>query len=418
MSLTPQQILNDHSIRVNIPTINSTGIMKVDNIFYRFSKDPTLDPNQFVVSKNFHRKSSFPIDVCSEYLDPLIEIKSCNITVHTPKEQDVVYESTDIIRIFSGIPINQDMIYTLSKEISISFNNIKPDINGCMVLGTRTRFNHETLFKEGFSYKDIASKIGGFEELFKKVYTTVLLPRMLSPEVRKKMNLELVKGVIIDGPPGCGKTLFVKSLTDVMNCKVKLVKGPEILGKYVGESEQNVRLLFEDAIKNPNQLYVIVLDEFDSIAGKRSSGESSSGRVNNNIVNQLLTMIDGVERINNVILFGLTNLKDLIDDAILRDGRFGLHITVGLPDFNSRIDILKIRLKGIIDVDFNKLSMLTNGFTGAEIMGVVNSTIAKSLESIVDFDNLNKEINEINLTEQMLIEQINRTIPKYRTFKR
>ena len=175
--------------------------------------------------------------------------------------------------------------------------------------------------------------------MFRRSFAT----RRLPPSVLEKFGKSHVKGVLLFGPPGTGKTLIAKELAKCLNVvKPKVVNGPEVLSKYVGESEENVRKLFAEARKDQKELgddsplHVIIFDEFDAIAKPRGNDSDSTG-VASNVVNQLLSMIDGVDSLNNILLIGMTNRKDLIDPAILRPGRFEVHIEVHLPDEDGRV---------------------------------------------------------------------------------
>lgn len=183
-----------------------------------------------------------------------------------------------------------------------------------------------------------------------------------------------------------------------------LTIGPELLNAYVGKSEENVRKLFDQAKKDQENLgrdsplHVIIFDEFDAIAKPRGSSGDSTG-VAANVVNQLLTMIDGVDALNNVLLIGMTNRKDLIDTAILRKGRFGVHIEVGLPDRAGRLQIFKIhtqskRENNLLggDVDLTHLADITKNYSGSEIAEVVNSANTFAIERKYNLLDFSKEI--------------------------
>jgi len=190
------------------------------------------------------------------------------------------------------------------------------------------------------------------------------------------------------------KTLLARSIGNLLNTeKPIVVEGPQLLSKYVGESEQNVRKLFEPAEKNPDKLFLIICDEFDALCKKRGSKSDSTG-VGDNIVNQFLSKMDGVEQLNNVIIIAMTNRKELIDEALLRPGRFEVHLEISLPDALGRLDILnihtiKMKNNDKIDssVDLKSITSLTTNFTGAELEGLVRSAVSFSLKR-------NSSINE------------------------
>lgn len=200
----------------------------------------------------------------------------------------------------------------------------------------------------------------------------------------EQLGIHHVRGMLLYGPPGCGKTLIARQIGKVLNAREpKIVNGPEILDKFVGGSEQKIRDLFEDAEKEQkaeganSMLHIIIFDEFDAICKSRGSSNDSTG-VSDSIVNQLLSKIDGVDSINNVLIIGMTNRKDMIDDAVLRPGRLEVHVEIGLPDEAGRLQILNIHTnqmrtttpKRITDEAESRISEIaarTKNFSGAEL---------------------------------------------------
>ena len=182
-----------------------------------------------------------------------------------------------------------------------------------------------------------------------------------------------------------GKTLIARQIGKILNAREpKIVNGPEILDKYVGGSEEKVRALFADAEKeqaemgDASMLHIIIFDEMDAIMKARGSSRGDTG-VSDSVVNQLLSKIDGVDSLNNILIIGMTNRKDLIDEAILRPGRLAIHIEVGLPDEKGRQDILNIKtmtMKASKRITEDALSRIpeiasrAKNFTGAELEGL------------------------------------------------
>jgi len=210
-----------------------------------------------------------------------------------------------------------------------------------------------------------------------------------------------VRGIMLFGPPGCGKTLMARQIGKMLNChEPKIINGPEILNKYVGQSEENIRVLFSEAEqeweekKEASQLHLLIFDEIDAICKQRGTSRSGTG-VNDSVVNQLLSKIDGVNSLNNVLLIGMTNRLDLIDEALLRPGRFEVQVEIGLPDRKGRLQILKIHTEKMRknkymadDVNFEVLADATKNFSGAEIEGLVKSATSFALNRTVDLDNI------------------------------
>jgi vesicle-fusing ATPase len=200
--------------------------------------------------------------------------------------------------------------------------------------------------------------------------------------VIQKLGINHVKGILLYGPPGTGKTLMARQIGKMLNGKEpKKVNGPEILNKYVGESEKNIRDLFKEAeaeqqARGPNSsLHIIIFDEIDAICKQRGSRNDGTG-VADTIVNQLLAKIDGVEALNNILVIGMTNRKDLIDEALLRPGRLEVLMEIGLPDEKGRLQIIRIHTTKIRensflspDVNLEQLARETKNFSGAEIEG-------------------------------------------------
>ena len=170
----------------------------------------------------------------------------------------------------------------------------------------------------------------------------------------KKLGLSHVKGLLMYGPPGCGKTLVARQISKVLKAHApKIVNGPEIFDRFVGGSEENIRRLFADAEReyadagDASQLHVIIFDEIDAICKKRGTTSGSTG-VNDSVVNQLLSKIDGVDALNNVLVIGMTNRPDMIDEALTRPGRLEVKIEIGLPDTHGRVQILNIHTEKFV----------------------------------------------------------------------
>ena len=265
--------------------------------------------------------------------------------------------------------------------------------------------------------------VGGMNEQLKVIFQNVFASRILHEDA-KKMNIEPVRGILLYGPPGCGKTLIARNISKMIKSKsFKYVSGPEIKGKFVGSSEENIRKLFKDAEEDKKNnipgIHVIVFDEFDSIGGNRENNTESGSNVDTSIVNQLLTKIDGVDSLDNILMIALTNRKNALDPALLRPGRFETHIEITLPDFNGRKDIFNIYLKKLEnsgylsdDIDIDLLSELTNSFSGAEIKSVVNSTCNRKLSSKINMTTLAIDKEQIKIKNSDFIETINETVPQ------
>ncbi|KIJ44594.1 hypothetical protein M422DRAFT_251873 [Sphaerobolus stellatus SS14] len=203
----------------------------------------------------------------------------------------------------------------------------------------------------------------------------------------QKLGIQHVKGLLLFGPPGTGKTLMARQIGKMLNAREpKIVNGPEILNNYVGASEENIRKLFADAETeykakgDESGLHIIIFDELDAICKQRGSGAGGGTGVGGSVVNQLLSKMDGVDQLNNILLIGMTNRLDMIDEALLRPGRLEVRMEISLPDEHGRLQILTIhtsqmRKNEVMDPDVNLeyLAAKTKNFSGAKISGLVKS---------------------------------------------
>ncbi|MBR9706945.1 MAG: AAA family ATPase, partial [Candidatus Diapherotrites archaeon] len=222
------------------------------------------------------------------------------------------------------------------------------------------------------SYEDI----GGLDEPIAKIREMVELP-LKHPEVFDRLGVGAPKGVLLHGPPGCGKTLLAKAVASECEANFISIAGPEIVSKWYGESEAGLRRLFEQAEKNAPT--IIFIDEIDAIAPKR---EEVTGEVERRIVSQLLTLMDGLSSRGEVIVIGATNRPNSIDEALRRPGRFDREVEINVPDKTSRKEILQIHTRGMPltqNVDFEKLSEITHGYTGADVNSLCKEAAMKAL---------------------------------------
>ncbi len=223
----------------------------------------------------------------------------------------------------------------------------------------------------GINYEDI----GGLEEEIKKVREMVELP-LKHPEIFEKLGIEPPKGVLLHGPPGTGKTLLAKAVANETNSHFIIINGPEVISKFYGESEKNLRDKFLEAEQNAPS--IIFFDEIDAIATKR---EEAKGDVEKRVVAQLLGLMDGMKSRGKVIVIAATNMPNLIDIALRRPGRFDREIEIGAPDKNGRLDILKIHTRNMPlgkDVVLKDIAKVTHGFVGADL-----SSLTKEAAMIV-----------------------------------
>ena len=260
--------------------------------------------------------------------------------------------------------------------------------------------NKPTIFNGNFNFEEMG--IGGLNKQFEIIFRRAFASRIIPDKIIKDLGINHVRGILLHGPPGTGKTLIARQIGKILNCaEPKIVNGPSLLSKYVGQSEENVRNLFVDAIndKSAKQLHLIICDEFDALVKKRGSSNDNTG-TGDKIVNQFLSMIDGPESLNNILLICMTNRVDLIDEAMLRPGRLEVQIEISLPDEAGRNEILKIHTKkmnttGYLDssVDIGHVASITKNFTGAELESVVKNSVSFALSRDLDPSNLSSVKN-------------------------
>ncbi|EQB67351.1 MAG: hypothetical protein AMDU2_EPLC00005G0187 [Thermoplasmatales archaeon E-plasma] len=211
--------------------------------------------------------------------------------------------------------------------------------------------------------------IGGLDDVKRELRESVELP-LQKPEIFKNLGIRAPKGFLLYGPPGVGKTLLAKAVANESNANFISVKGPEVLSKWVGESEKAVREIFKKAKQVAPT--IVFLDEIDSIAPRR--GSTGDSGVTERIVNQLLTSMDGIEVLQGVVVVGASNRPDILDSALLRAGRFDKMIYIPPPDAEGRLKILKVHTKNMplaSDVDLKKLANIGEGYVGADLENLV-----------------------------------------------
>jgi transitional endoplasmic reticulum ATPase len=225
-------------------------------------------------------------------------------------------------------------------------------------------------------------QVGGLEDTKERLVETIQWP-LEYPEVFEEMDMEAAKGVLLYGPPGTGKTLMAKAVANEAQSNFISIKGPELLSKWVGESEQGVREVFSKARENAPT--VVFFDEIDSIASERGSGGGDSN-VGERVVSQLLTELDGLEELEDVVVIATTNRPDLIDSALLRPGRLDRHVHVPVPDEDARRAIFEVHTRDkplADDVDLDWLASQTEGYVGADVEAVTReASMAASREFI------------------------------------
>ena len=279
--------------------------------------------------------------------------------------------------------LNLENLYIEQEDFNLALTQIQP-----------------TSKREGFSTIPNVTweDVGGLKDLREELYYDIVLP-ITEPSKLKLVGISKAVGVLLYGPPGCGKTLLAKAVANEAKANFISIKGPELLNKYVGESERAIRSLFIRA-KNSSPC-IIFFDELDALVPKRSQENNNSSE---RVVNQLLTEMDGLEDRKQIFIIAATNRPDIIDPAMLRPGRLDKLLYVPLPDYNDRCSILETITKNLKlekDVELNKINLdkRMEGFSGADIAALVREAQLHALKRLNELDKKIKK-DEINSMEE------------------
>ncbi|KAI8015465.1 Vesicle-fusing ATPase [Camellia lanceoleosa] len=339
----------------------------------------SLTPTQMITASTLGRefKNTFHHQVFTEYQRVVFAYKgssyACNVVEISLGEN----EGSESLR-----STKQGMIRKRTKVIV----EVPTQSLGTLIHGAETLKN---IFREGFNMESLEEElislgIGGMTSQFAQILQSAFGSRMVPPSQARRLNLKHVRGMLLYGPPGSGKTLIARNICKLLNAKEPLIiHGPDVLNAFQGVSERKIRSLFEAANEDENRygaksdLHIIIFDEIDSIAKKRGVAMGQH-HMDDRLVNQLLTMIDGMEILNNIFIIATTNRKELIDEALLREGRIELHIKLEYPDERGRLQILDINTRNmrqafVLDEDVNlqEIACRMDGCSGAAIASLV-----------------------------------------------
>lgn len=319
----------------------------------------------------------------------------------------------------------------LSRQTEVTFVKASPPSNPSlkpMNLKGSAKRSANAIVRPDFKFETLG--IGGLDDEFSVIFRRAFASRIFPPNLIEQLGIMHVKGILLYGPPGTGKTLIARQIGKMLQAREpKVINGPEVLNKYVGQSEENIRKMFADAEKeykekgDESELHVIIFDELDAVCKQRGSGAGGGTGVGDSVVNQLLSKLDGVDQLNNILLIGMTNRKDMIDDALLRPGRLEVQVEISLPDEKGRGQILKIhtskmRENGRIadDVDLAELAALTKNFSGAELSGLSKSAASFAFNRHTQAGNMaavSKDVTNLVITRADFMAALSEVTPAF-----
>ena len=329
------------------------------------------------------------VKICKINYKPANKITLSPLTVSSLLQRDK--DTRYIGSLIEGLPViaGDRVRATLFGSRSCDFKALDTIPDGVVLVGPTTLIRMESKGAgEPRGVKISYEDIGGLGTQIQRIREMIELP-LKYPQVFERLGIDAPKGVFLYGPPGCGKTLIARAVANETEAYFTHISGPEIMGKFYGESEARLRGVFEDAQKHAPA--IIFIDEIDSIAPKREEmgGEK---QVERRVVAQLLALMDGLESRGEVIVIAATNIPNVIDPALRRPGRFDREISIPIPDRNGRLKILHIHTRGMPlaeDVSLEKLAEITHGFVGADLEALAREAAMSALRKIlpiIDFE--------------------------------
>ena len=317
-----------------------------------------------------------------------------------------------ITQILQGRPVTRGDVITISimgRKFDFVVTSFTPSADAVVVeSATEVKLADKPTKEEGAKVPRVTYEdIGGLGDEVRKVREMIELP-LRHPELFERLGVEAPKGVLLHGPPGTGKTLLAKAVASETNANFHAIGGPEIMSKFYGQSEENLRDVFKQAEENAPS--IIFIDELDSIAPKR---DEVMGEVERRVVAQLLALMDGLQGRGKVVVIGATNRPNALDPALRRPGRFDREIEIGIPDRNGRLEILQIHTRGMPlakDVQLEELASITHGYAGADVAALTREAAIRSLRRILpeidlEVDNVPPEVlNRLEVTRDDFLQ--------------
>ena len=343
-------------------------------------------------------------------IDDKVKIKKATATPAT----QVTFAPTQPLRLMGGEEYLKNLlegrvitrgdiitINVMGNTIDLVATSVKPVKEVALITGSTEIKISEKPAKDTSGIPTVTYEdIGGLKEEIRKIREMVELP-LRHPELFERLGIEPPKGVLLYGPPGTGKTLLAKAVANEANAHFIYLSGPEIMSKYYGQSEENIREVFKEAQENAPS--IIFIDEIDSIAPKR---DEVSGEVERRVVAQLLALMDGLETRGKVVVIGATNRPNALDPALRRPGRFDREIEIGIPDTRARREILEIHTRGVPlaeDVNLDKLAEMTHGYVGADLAALVKEAAMRALRRIMPEIDMEMEKIPVEILEKLQV---------------
>jgi len=310
-----------------------------------------------------------------------IVLSALTLTRSISRERDTRYIGTllDGLPLVEGDTIRANLFGTRSQDFTV----VSTVPKGAVLVHSRARIEiREKGEARAKAFKVSYEDIGGLGKELRRVREIIELP-LKYPQIFERLGIDPPKGVLLHGPPGCGKTLIARAVANETAAYFTHITGPEIMGKFYGESEARLRSVFEEA--KANAPAILFIDEIDALAPKREEmgGEK---QVERRVVAQLLALMDGLESRGEIIVIGATNIPNSLDQALRRPGRFDREIAISIPDQRGRLEILHIHTRGMPlaqDVDLEKLSQITHGFVGADLEALCREAAMNALRKIM-----------------------------------
>jgi transitional endoplasmic reticulum ATPase len=337
-----------------------------------------------------------------------IELNSATKLILAPIEKiSFGSDFTDYVKsLLKDMPVTKGdtiLIPILGEALKLVVSSVQPSPSAYVTHDTEIIIKEEPVKEiEAAVSKVTYEDIGDLEDAKIKIREMIELP-MKHPELFKHLGIEPPKGILLYGPPGCGKTLLAKAVATESGANFFSINGPEIMSKFYGESESRLREIFEEAEKAAPS--VIFIDEIDSIAPKR---EEVTGEVERRVVAQLLTLMDGLKSRGQVVVIAATNRPEAVDPALRRPGRFDREIAIPMPDKKARKEILQVHLRNMPladDVNIDELAELTHGYSGADIAALAREAAIRALRRFLPKIDLEKKTIPANILKDLKVSR-------------